>query len=68
MARPKRQDKVERYTIYLSSTDLNAINSIRKELFDKERLQADTKSDIVSVTLQRYNTLIGVQKAHGRPQ
>ena len=66
--RPPREIPVTKTAVYLTDIDIDNINRIRVDLFSREKIQANTNSDIISITLQKYSELTGIRKAYGRPQ
>ena len=66
--RPRRIDPVFKTAWYATDRDIDNINRIRVELFNKEKIQATTTTDVISLTLQKYCELTGLNKAYGKAQ
>ena len=66
--RPRRKEQVIKTAWYPTADDIDTLNRIRVELFAKERIQANTNTDILSITIRKYSEMLGIRKAHGRPQ
>jgi hypothetical protein len=66
--RPKRSEPVTKTAWYATDADIDNINRIRVDLFAKEKIQANTNTDVISVVLKKYCEFTGIRKAHGKIQ
>jgi hypothetical protein len=64
VGRPARKVPVIKTAWYATDDDIDSINRIRVYLFEKERLQASTNTDVISIVLKKYGELIGIRKQH----
>ena len=66
--RPHRSEPVTKTAWYATDADIDHINQIRVDLFRKEKIQANTNTDVISIVLDKYCQLTGIKKGHGKIQ